>query len=29
MASRKGGTTKIKKNQVDDFMKALGVIVEE
>ena len=25
----KGGTTKIKKNQVDDFMKALGVIVEE
>jgi len=24
----KGGTTKIKKSQVDDFMKALGVIVE-
>ena len=25
----KGGTTKIKKNQVDDFFKALGVIVED
>ena len=25
----KGGTTKIKKNQVDDFFKALGVIVGE
>ena len=25
----KGGTTKIKKNQVDDFFKALGIIVEE
>ena len=24
----KGGTTKIKKNQVDDFFKALGIIVE-
>ena len=24
----KGGATKIKKNQLDDFMKALGVIVE-
>jgi uncharacterized protein YjbI with pentapeptide repeats len=24
----KGGTTKIKKNQIDDFLKALGVIVE-
>ena len=25
----KGGTTKIKKNQVNDFFKALGVIVNE
>ena len=25
----KGGTTKIKKNQVSDFFKALGIIVEE
>ena len=25
----KGGTTKIKKNQTDDFLTALGVIVEE
>ena len=25
----KGGSTKIKKNQVDDFFKALGVVVEE
>ena len=25
----KGGTTKIKKHQVDDFLKALGVIVED
>jgi len=25
----KGGTTRIKKNQIDDFLKALGVIVEE
>ena len=25
----KGGTTKIKKSQLDDFMKALGVIIEE
>jgi uncharacterized protein YjbI with pentapeptide repeats len=25
----KGGTTKIKRNQIDDFLKALGVIVEE
>ena len=25
----KGGTTKIKKSQVDDFMKALGIIVED
>ena len=25
----KGGTTKIKKSQLDDFMKALGVIVED
>lgn len=25
----RGGTTRIKKNQVDDFFKALGVIVEE
>jgi uncharacterized protein YjbI with pentapeptide repeats len=25
----KGGTTRIKKSQVDDFFKALGVIVEE
>ena len=25
----RGGTTKIKKSQVDDFFKALGVIVEE
>ena len=24
----KGGTTKIKKNQVNDFLKALGIIVE-
>ena len=24
----KGGTTKIKKNQIDDFFKALGIIVE-
>jgi uncharacterized protein YjbI with pentapeptide repeats len=24
----KGGTTKIKKNQVDDFFKALGIVVE-
>ena len=25
----KGGTTKLKKSQVDDFFKALGIIVEE
>ena len=25
----KGGTTKIKKNQVDDFFKALGIVVED
>lgn len=25
----KGGTTRIKKSQIDDFFKALGVIVEE
>jgi len=25
----KGGTTRIKKSQIDDFMKALGVIVED
>lgn len=25
----KGGTTKIKKSQVDDFFKALGIIVED
>ena len=24
----KGGTTKIKKNQIDDFLTALGVVVE-
>ena len=25
----KNGTTKIKKNQVDDFFKALGIVVED
>ena len=25
----KGGNTKIKKNQIDDFLKALGVVVED
>ena len=25
----KGGTTKIRKNQIDDFLTALGVVVEE